>query len=56
MALPFLIPLWVCLSFSKSGTGCLESHGLVGRLGIGFHGGWGMGGGQRCFYQQVDGT
>ena len=56
MALPFLIPLWVCLSFSKSGTGCLESHGLVGRLEIGFHAGWGMGGGQRCFYQQVDGT
>ena len=56
VASPFLIPLWVCLSFSKSGTGCLESHGLVGRLGIGFHGGWGMGGGQRCFYQQVDGT
>lgn len=44
---PSLVPLCVCLSFSKNGAGCLEPHGLVGRLGIGFHGGWGMGHGRR---------
>ena len=48
VASPFLIPLCVCLSFSKNGAGCLEPHGLVGRLGIGFHGGWGMGHGRRA--------